>query len=84
MLFDSQRSTAVQSPNLFIRQSLDLNLFFLRIMKEHHYSRSGFLLRMLPLQTGSSVYTSFNALLTEAVLLANGNVDLTVLSSEKL
>ncbi|NLL52865.1 MAG: DUF2935 domain-containing protein [Peptococcaceae bacterium] len=83
MLFDSQRSTAVQSPNLFIRQSLDLNLFFLRIMKEHSlFLAAGFLSKDAALAEQALQFnTSFNALLTEAVLLANGNVDLTVLSS---
>jgi len=83
MLIDSQTSTAVLSPNLFIRQSLDLNLFFLRIMKEHAlFLAAGFLPKDAALaQQALQFNTSFNALLAEAVLLANGNADLAVLSS---
>lgn len=86
MLFDSKTSTTVLSPNLFIRQSLDLNLFFLRIMKEHSlFLAAGFLSRDAALaQQALQFMNSFNALLAEAVLLANGNVDLAVLSSGEI
>ncbi|HHV63538.1 MAG TPA: DUF2935 domain-containing protein [Peptococcaceae bacterium] len=83
MLFDSQKSTGVISPNLFIRQSLGLNLFFLRIMKEHAlFLAAGFLSKDAALAEQALQFnTSFNTLLTEAVRLANGNVDSAVLNS---
>jgi len=82
MLFDSQTGTAV-SPDLFIRQSLGLNLFFLRIMKEHaFFLAAGFLSKDAALAEQALQFnTSFNALLADAVALANGNVDFTVLNS---
>jgi len=80
---DFQTSTPVLSPNLFIRQSLGLNLFFLRIMKEHAlFLAAGFLSKDAALAEQALQFnTSFNALLAEAVVLANSNVDPTVLSS---
>lgn len=83
VLFDSKTSTTVLSPNLFIRQSLDLNLFFLRIMKEHSlFLAAGFLSKDAALsQQALQFMNSFNALLAEATLLADGNVDTAVLCS---
>ena len=83
MLFHSGTTDGVLPTNIFIRQSLDLNLFFLRIMKEHSFFlAAGFLSKDAALtQQALQFMNSFNALLTEAVLLANGNVDLAVLSS---
>ena len=80
---DFQTSTPVMSPNLFIRQSLGLNLFFLRIMKEHAlFLAAGFLSKDAALAEQALQFnTSFSALLAEAVVLANSNVDPTVLSS---
>jgi len=67
----------------FVRLSLELHLFFLRIMKEHSFFLEiGFLLRdrNLALQAGQ-FKNRFNLFLREAVFLANRNVSGTVLSS---
>lgn len=82
MLFNSGTTNGVLPTNLFIRQSLDLNLFFLRIMKEHSFFlAAGFLAKDAALsQQALQFMNSFNTLLTEAVLLANGNVSSAVLS----
>ncbi|HHY28254.1 MAG TPA: DUF2935 domain-containing protein [Desulfitobacterium dehalogenans] len=83
MLFNSGITDGLLPTNVFIRQSLNLNLFFLRIMKEHSFFlAAGFLSKDEALsQQAIHFMNSFNALLTEAVLLANGNVDSAVLCS---
>lgn len=67
----------------FVRLSLELHLFFLRIMKEHSFFlQAGFLTRDADLANQASQFNAqFNALLQEAVNLANGNVSNVVLSS---
>ena len=67
----------------FIRLSLESNLFFLRIMKEHSFFlASGFLQNDLSLARQADQFKEqFNALLREAVNLANRNVSTVVLSS---
>ena len=83
MLFHSETTNGILPTNAFIRQSLGLNLFFLRIMKEHSFFlAAGFLPKDADC-TQQALYfmNSFNALLTEAVVLGNGNVDLAVLCS---
>ncbi|WP_019849952.1 DUF2935 domain-containing protein [Desulfitobacterium sp. PCE1] len=83
MLFNSGITDGLLPTNVFIRQSLNLNLFFLRIMKEHSFFlAAGFLSKDEALsQQAIHFMNSFNALLTEAILLANGNVDSAVLCS---
>lgn len=67
----------------FIRQSLELNLFFLRIMKEHSFFlEAGFLPKDSGFaQRADAFKNQFNQLLSEAVILANGNVSLAALRS---
>ncbi|AGA68591.1 Protein of unknown function (DUF2935) [Desulfitobacterium dichloroeliminans LMG P-21439] len=67
----------------FVRLSLELHLFFLRIMKEHSFFlQAGFLSRDANLANQASQFREqFNALLREAVRLANRNVSNVVLSS---
>ncbi|NMA68970.1 MAG: DUF2935 domain-containing protein [Desulfitobacterium sp.] len=67
----------------FVRLSLELHLFFLRIMKEHSFFlQAGFLTRDADLANQASQFREqYNALLREAVNLANGNVSNVVLSS---
>jgi hypothetical protein len=67
----------------FVRLSLELNLFFLRIMKEHSFFLEvGFLQKDLNLARQAEQFMQqFNALLREAVSLANRNVSRVVLLS---
>lgn len=67
----------------FVRLSLELHLFFLRIMKEHSFFlAAGFLTRDLNLARQADLFMQrFNALLREAVSFADRNVSRTVLSS---
>lgn len=71
------------SPSQFVQKSLDLNLFFLRIMKEHSlFLESGFLSKDSNLAlTADNFQRRFDSLLAEAVRLAQGNVSQVVLSS---
>lgn len=70
----------------FIQKSLGLNLFFLRIMKEHALIlEAGIAPKNTELVTTAGEFrNSFNNLLNEAVKLANGNVSSTVLESEQI
>lgn len=67
----------------FVQQSLELNLFFLRIMKEHSFFlEAGFLCKDKKLIARAEMFKNqFTTLLTEAVKLANGNVSRAVLTS---
>lgn len=67
----------------FVRLSLELNLFFLRIMKEHSFFlEAGFLPKDSDLARRADQFkVQFEALLREAVRLANRNVSNVVLSS---
>lgn len=67
----------------FVRRSLDLNLFFLRIMKEHSlFLEAGFVGKNSDLAAEAEGFKdSFNALLRETVTLADGNVSPSVLNS---
>ena len=67
----------------FVRLSLELHLFFLRIMKEHSFFLEiGFFQRDRDLaQQAAQFKDRYNLLLREAVFLANKNVSDTVLSS---
>lgn len=70
----------------FVRQSLDLNLFFLRIMKEHSFFLE---VAFTPrdsnfTQQADSFRNEFTRLLAEAVSLANGVVSPGVLSSGEI
>ncbi|MGE5543407.1 MAG: DUF2935 domain-containing protein [Bacillota bacterium] len=70
----------------FIQKSLGLNLFFLRIMKEHSLIlEAGIAPKNEQLVKRAGEFrNSFNNLLNEAVKLANGNVSSTVLESEEI
>jgi hypothetical protein len=74
-----QRITAAD----FVRLSLELHLFFLRIMKEHSFFlEAGFLPKDFNLARQADQFKEqFNALLREAVRLADRNVSRVVLSS---
>ena len=67
----------------FVRLSLELHLFVLRIMKEHSFFLEiGFMPRDRDLARQAARFKEqFNLLLREAVFLANRNVSNTVLSS---
>lgn len=67
----------------FVRLSLELNLFFLRIMKEHSFFlEAGFLPKDSNLACQADQFkVQFEALLRETVRLANRNVSSVVLSS---
>lgn len=75
----AQRISAME----FVRLSLELHLFFLRIMKEHSFFlEAGFLPKDSDLARQADQFmVQFNALLREAVRLANRNVREVVLSS---
>ena len=74
------------SPMQFIQKSLGLNLFFLRIMKEHALIlEAGIVPRNSELvKRAGELNNSFNELLKEAVKLADGNVSSAVLESEQI
>lgn len=76
----------MMSPAKFVQESLDLNLFFLRIMKEHSFFlQAGFVSKNKDLIAQANKFRiDFNDLLAEAVKLANGNVSRSVLSSGEL
>lgn len=67
----------------YVQESLGLNLFFLRIMKEHSFFlEAGFVCKDKNLIARANRFKNeFNELLTEAVKLANGNVSRSVLLS---
>jgi hypothetical protein len=67
----------------FVRLSLELHLFFLRIMKEHSFFlQAGFLVKNARLANEADGFrVRFNRLLATAVELANGNVSRVVLDS---
>lgn len=67
----------------FIRQSLELHLFFMRIMKEHSFFLEvGFTPRDSNFMTQADAFRrEFDALLAEAVSLSNGVVTNSVLQS---
>ncbi|HOA85258.1 MAG TPA: DUF2935 domain-containing protein, partial [Bacillota bacterium] len=69
----------------FITMSLDLNLFFLRIMKEHSFFLEvGFTPKDKNMAERAGAFRQkFEQLLTEAVSLANGNVSPELLSSNQ-
>lgn len=71
------------SPSQFVQQSLELNLFFLRIMKEHSFFlQAGFVCKDQRLIAQANRFKNeFHQLLTEAVRLANRNVSRAVLLS---
>lgn len=70
-------------PGEFVQQSLDLNLFFLRIMMEHSFFlQAAFLPKDGDLaMRANSFRLNFEMLLEEAVDLANGNASDVVLDS---
>lgn len=70
----------------FIRQSLDLNLFFMRIAKEHTiFIQSALTSRDVSLaQQAECLRNEFTQLLSEAILLADGVVSPEVLASGEL
>lgn len=67
----------------FVRKSLELHLFFLRIMKEHSlFLEAAFVPPNRDLAiTAEEFMLTYNLFLTEAVDLANGNVGRAVLNS---
>ena len=67
----------------FVRQSLGLHLFFLRIMKEHSFFvEVGFTPRDASFtQRADALRMEFDGLLAEAIVLSNGVVDPEVLQS---
>jgi hypothetical protein len=69
----------------FITMSLDLNLFFLRIMKEHSFFLEvGFTPKDKNMAERAGAFRQkFEQLLTEATSLANGNVSAELLSSNQ-
>ncbi|MDP4090364.1 MAG: DUF2935 domain-containing protein [Bacillota bacterium] len=70
----------------FIRQSLELNLFFLRIMKEHSFFlEAGFTPKDSGLaQRGDNLRELFTGLLTETIALSNGAISPLVKHSGEL
>jgi hypothetical protein len=70
----------------FVQQSLELNLFFLRIMKEHSFFlEAGFVGKDKKLIARAERFKNeFTILLRETVRLANGNVSRAVLVSEEV
>lgn len=70
----------------FIRLSLETNLFFLRIMKEHaFFLEAGFLPKDSNLASQADQFKQqFEALLRETISLANRNVSKVVLSSGEI
>lgn len=73
-------------PSDFVSRSLELNLFFLRIMKEHSlFLEAGFVCGDLPLiQRANSFKDEFDNLLKEAVEMANGNISSPVVGSGEI
>ncbi|MGE5372749.1 MAG: DUF2935 domain-containing protein [Solirubrobacterales bacterium] len=71
------------SASEFVRHSLDLNLFFLRIMKEHAYfMEANFVPKNADLAKEADGYKNlFDGYLKEAVRLANGNISAGVIDS---
>ena len=70
----------------FITMSLDLNLFFLRIMKEHSFFLEiGFTPRDKNMADKAGMFRQrFEQMLSEATALANGNVSANALSSHQV
>ena len=70
----------------FVQKSLDLNLFFLRIMKEHSFFlQAAFITRDQELAERAGRFSeTFEKLLEEAVRLANGNASRVVLKSGEI
>jgi hypothetical protein len=70
----------------FITMSLDLNLFFLRIMKEHSFFLEiGFMPKDKNMGERAGMFRQrFERLLSEATALANGNVSANALSSRQV
>lgn len=74
-------------PNLtvseFVQKSIDLNLFFLRIMKEHSlFIEAAFVPKNSDLALQAEKFKqTFDLLLAEAVGMANGNVSSVILNS---
>lgn len=70
----------------FVRQSLDLNLFFLRIMKEHSFFlEAGFTPVNADLARQADAFkTQFEALLKEVVFIANGFISPGVATSGEI
>ncbi|NLN64465.1 MAG: DUF2935 domain-containing protein [Clostridiaceae bacterium] len=70
----------------FITMSLDLNLFFLRIMKEHSFFlETGFTPRDENMGEKAGMFRQrFEQLLSEATALANGNVSANALNSRQI
>lgn len=70
----------------FITMSLDLNLFFLRIMKEHSFFLEiGFTPRDKNMGEKAGMFRQrFEQMLSEATALANGNVSANALSSRQV
>jgi hypothetical protein len=73
-------------PKEFVQESLNLNLFFLRIMKEHSFFiEAAFVPKDSDLAARADEFRQdFEELLDEAVHLANGNVSRLVLNSGEL
>jgi len=74
------------SVNEFVSRSLELNLFFLRIMKEHSlFLQLGFTPRDSALASQAAAFNrEFDRLLAQAVDLANGNVNVATLTSRQI
>ena len=70
----------------FVRQSLDLNLFFLRIMKEHaFFLEAGFTPVNADLARQADTFkTQFETLLKEAVFIANGFISPDLVTSGEI
>lgn len=77
---------ANMSPAEFVSHSLELNLFFLRIMKEHAlFLEAGFASKDKAfIDRADRFKNDFNTLLTEAVAMADGQIHPAVLASEEL
>ena len=70
----------------FVTMSLDLNLFFLRIMKEHSFFlQVGFMPKDSSLTSDAANFrTGFEQLLRQAIVLANGNISRNALDSQQI
>lgn len=77
---------SVMMPVDYVSRSLELNLFFLRIMKEHAlFLEAGFVCGDVPLiKRANSFKDEFDHLLKEAVELANGNISAPVVESGEI
>lgn len=74
------------SHSKFVKQSLELNLFFLRIMKEHSiFLQASFAPKNIEYIQESEIFKNeFTALLAEAISLSNGIINADILDSGEI